>query len=130
MPVLSNTKVSTQASVSKAASLRTNTPPLAKVPALASMAAGVANDNAHGQVTTSTATATISAWAGSCGHHHAAAPNAANKTKAKNGLAIRSASTAAWGLVVEALCIKATIWAKRVASAMRTTRINTVVLRL
>jgi hypothetical protein len=32
------------------------------------MAAGVAKDKAHGQVTTKTATATISAWAGLVGH--------------------------------------------------------------
>jgi hypothetical protein len=32
------------------------------------MAAGVAKDKAHGQVTINTATATMSAWAGSVGH--------------------------------------------------------------
>jgi hypothetical protein len=50
---------------SSACRRRTSTPRRANAPALASMAAGVASDSAHGQVTTSTATATISAWPGS-----------------------------------------------------------------
>ena len=68
VPVLSNMTVSTLANASKASSLRTNTPRRAKAPAAASMAAGVASDKAQGQVTTNTATATISAWPGSCRH--------------------------------------------------------------
>ena len=61
VPVLSNTRVSTVARLSNACNLRTSTPLRASDPAAASMAAGVARDSAHGQVTTSTATATISA---------------------------------------------------------------------
>ena len=68
VPVLSNTTVLTVASASSPCRRRTSTPRRAKAPALASMAAGVASDNAQGQVTISTATATISAWLGSCVH--------------------------------------------------------------
>ena len=48
-----------------AAKRRTSTPLRAKAPAVASMAAGVAKDKAQGQVTINTATATITACAGS-----------------------------------------------------------------
>jgi hypothetical protein len=53
---------------SNASKRRTNTPRLAKFPAADNMAAGVANDKAHGQVTTNTATATIKACPGSRPH--------------------------------------------------------------
>jgi hypothetical protein len=43
------------------------------------MAAGVASDNAHGHVTTNTATATINAWPGLVGHQYSA-DKAANTT--------------------------------------------------
>ena len=68
VPVLSNTMVSTWASASSPCRLRTSTPWRASVPAAVSMATGVASDSAHGQVTMSTATATISACPGSDGH--------------------------------------------------------------
>jgi len=75
------------------------------------MAAGVASESAHGQVTISTATATIRAWAGLCGHHQAAARPAAINTPSKKGRAMRSANKASRGLANEAWSIKATIWA-------------------
>ena len=68
VPVLSNTTVSTPAKVSMACKRRTSTPWRASKPALVSMAVGVASDKAHGQVTTSTATAAMMARAGSVGH--------------------------------------------------------------
>ena len=73
------------------------------------MAVGVASDKAHGQVTTSTATAAIKARAGSVLHQKAAAPPAASKTNHKNGLATRSASKASRGLSTDARSISATI---------------------
>ena len=130
VPVLSNTTVSTCASASKACRRRTNIPPPARRPAAASMAAGVASDRAQGQVTTNTDTATISARSGSLSHHHRAAPAALSITPTKNGLARRSASSASVGLVLEAASIRATIWAKRVLSATRCTRTQSVEPRL
>ncbi|MCY1551258.1 hypothetical protein D9M68_875750 [compost metagenome] len=61
VPVLSNTTALMLAKVSNACSRRTSTPRRASAPAELSMAAGVASDSAHGQVTMSTATATASA---------------------------------------------------------------------
>ena len=61
VPVLSNTTVSISASPCKDCNSRTSTPPRANRPALASIAAGVASDRAHGQVTIKTETATIKA---------------------------------------------------------------------
>ena len=75
------------------------------------MAAGVASDSAHGQVTTRIATAIIMAWPGSLGHHHTAAATAASTTNTRNGLASRSASCATVGLLTEACSIKDTICA-------------------
>jgi hypothetical protein len=73
------------------------------------MAAGVAKDKAHGQVTMSTDTATISAWPGEVDHAKAALKAAANNTAHKKGLATLSAKAAKRGLCSEALCIKPTI---------------------
>jgi hypothetical protein len=78
------------------------------------MAAGVASDNAQGQVTMSTDTATIKACEGLCCHHQAAANPAKSKTPHKKGLATRSANKAMLGLDTEALSIKVTIWPNRV----------------
>ena len=60
--------VSMVARFCKADKRRTSTPLRANAPAVANMAAGVAKDKAQGQVTISTATATITACAGSVGH--------------------------------------------------------------
>jgi hypothetical protein len=68
VPVLSKITVSIWARFCRALRRRTSTPLRAKAPAVASMAAGVASDKAQGQVTISTATATITACAGSVGH--------------------------------------------------------------
>ena len=103
--------MSTCAKASSACSRRTSTPLLASAPALASMAAGVASDSAQGQVTTRIATAIISAWPGSVGHHQMQASPAASSTKIRKGLARRSASNAICGLLVEACSISATICA-------------------
>ena len=109
VPVLSNTKVSTRASASMAPSLRTSTPARASAPAAASMAVGVARDRAQGQVTTKMATAVITPRCGSTVHHHAPAPAASSKTMSKKGRAMRSASAAISGLVVEAATMSAAI---------------------
>ena len=114
VPVLSNTSASTLARASSPCRLRTSTPWRASVPAAVNMATGVAKDKAHGQVTISTATATISAWPGSEGHHQTTASPAASNTAKRKGRAIRSASWARRGFCNEALSIKARIWAKRV----------------
>ena len=110
VPVLSKMTVSMLARDSIACMRRTSTPRLASAPAVVSMAVGVASDSAQGQVTTSTATAAIKARAGSVRHQNAAAKTAASNTKARKGLAIRSASNARRGLSVAACAISATIW--------------------
>ena len=94
------------------------------------MATGVANDKAHGQVTISTATATMSAWPGSVGHHQTAAKPAATSTPTRKGRAMRSASWAKRGFCSEALSISATICAKRVPSPTPCTRTSTAACRL
>ena len=109
VPVLSKMTVSTLANICKACKRLSNTPPLANAPAVANMAAGVAKDNAQGQVTMSTETATIRACAGLCCQPHRAAKPAAKSTPHKNGLATLSAIKAMLGLDTEALSIKATI---------------------
>ena len=111
VPVLSKTTVSTPASASSACKRRTSTPRRAIQPALASRAAGVASDRAQGQVTTRMETATISARAGSCGHHPAQAAPAASSTASKKGRAILSARRATPGLLLAACSISATICA-------------------
>ena len=130
VPVLSNTTVSICARASSPCRLRTSTPCRASVPAAVNIATGVANDNAQGQVTMSTATATISACPGSLGHHQAAAAKAASNTATKNGLAMRSASWARRGFCRPALSIKATICAKRVWAPTHSTRTSTDDCRL
>ena len=116
VPVLSKTRVSTPARASRPCRLRTSTPPRASVPAAVSMATGVASDSAQGQVTISTAAATISAWLGLAGHHQAAASAAAASTAIRNGRATRSASCARRGFCSEALSISDTICANCVPS--------------
>ena len=111
VPVLSQTTRSTSAMASSDCKSRTKTPWRARFPAAASIAAGVAKDKAHGQVTINTATATISACPGLDDHDHAAAPMAANNTIHKKGLAQRSAKRAKRGLLRAADAIKATVWA-------------------
>ena len=130
VPVLSNTTVSIVASDSRACRLRTRTPSRAKAPAAESMATGVAKDSAQGQVTISTATATIRACCGSLGHHHTSAASAASSTKTRKGRATRSASWANRGFCSEALSISATISANRVSAPTRSTRISTADSRL
>ena len=61
VPVLSNTTVSTFASVSSAVALLTRTPTSAPRPVATMMAVGVASPIAHGHAITSTATALVSA---------------------------------------------------------------------
>ncbi len=78
---------------------------------MVNIAAGVAKDNAHGQVTINTATAVINARLGSTCQKYNAVPAAANKTNNKNGWAIRSAKIAKRGFSTEARSIKATICA-------------------
>ena len=109
VPVLSNTTASTRASDSKDCTSRSNTPWRARLPAAASMAAGVANDKAQGQVTINTDTATIMALPGDSPQAQTAASAATTSTASKNGLAMRSASAASRGLCNEAVCIKFTI---------------------
>ena len=111
VPVLSKMTVSILASDSIACILRTSTPWRASNPAEVNIAVGVASDSAHGQVTTSTATAAISARDGSVGHQNTTAKAAASNTKIRNGFATRSASTARRGFSVAACAINATIWA-------------------
>ena len=111
VPVLSNTMLSICERLSNACKRRTKIPLRANPPAAAKSAAGVANDNAQGQVTISTETAIITALAGSVCHHHTAAPNADNNTISKKGLASLSAYCAKRGLSTEACSIKSTICA-------------------
>ena len=73
------------------------------------MAVGVAKESAQGQVTTRIATAVITPRCGSTIHHQAPAPAANNKTMMRNGRAMRSASAAISGLVVDAATISAAI---------------------
>ena len=130
VPVLSKTSVSTFDRVSSACKLRTMVPLRASAPAAANMAAGVASDRAHGHVTTKTATATIKACPGSRLHHHAHDAAAASSTPMRNGLARRSAIMATCGLELDALSIKATIWANRVSAPTRSSLTRTVEFRL
>ncbi|KAF1056768.1 MAG: hypothetical protein GAK34_00116 [Delftia tsuruhatensis] len=94
------------------------------------MATGVASDSAQGQVTMSTATATIMALPGSVGHHQMAAPSAASSTTTRKGRATLSASWARRGFCSEALSIRPTIWAKRVSAPTPSTRTSTTASRL
>ncbi|MNV55541.1 hypothetical protein D3C71_1477760 [compost metagenome] len=130
VPVLSNTTVSTPASASSPCRLHTNTPWRASVPAAVNMATGVASDSAHGQVTMSTATATINAWPGSEGHQYTAANTAAKSTATRKGLAMRSASCAKRGFCSDALSISATICANRVCPPVPSTSTSTGACRL
>ena len=130
VPVLSKTTVSTSANASRPWRLRTSTPWRASVPAADNMATGVASDKAQGQVTINTDTATMSAWAGSVGHHHSAARKAASKTAIKKGRATRSATCANRGFCNDALSISATIWPKRVAGPVPCTSTSTDDCRL
>ena len=79
-----------------------STPRLAKKPALAIMADGVARVSAQGQVTISTALATSKAFTADSGHHQQALNKASSKTIAMKGLATRSAILAISGLELSA----------------------------
>ena len=125
VPVLSKNSVSTSASASIASSRRTSTPRRASAPAAASSADGAASDNAHGQVTISTATVTHTARDGSITDHAAPAIAASSSTPHRNGTAMRSAVRTSAGRCVSAPRISATTPSKRVSAPSRSTRIVT-----
>ena len=109
VPVLSKQTVSMPASDSSASKRCTRTPRRTSAPAAASSADGAASDNAHGQVTISTETATQTARDGSMNDHAAPASAARTSTPQRNGPATRSAALSTGGRSVIAVRIRRTI---------------------
>ena len=97
VPVLSNTMRSARARTSSASPRSASTPRRASAPCAAASAAGTASDSAQGQLTTSTASATSNARAGSCIRHHAYTAIAARISTVTNHPAMRSAVRAIGG---------------------------------
>ena len=130
VPVLSKMTVSIWSKLSMACKCRIKMPRFTKALALASMAAGVANDRAHGQVTINTAAAVIKAWPWPCSHSKTADSTALSKMKNKKGLATRSASCDSRGFSMAAWLINCTICPYCVDSPKVSKRMVTVAPRL
>ena len=130
VPVLSNTTCVTRASASIAWPRVTITPRRARLPTAAASAVGVASDSAHGQVTTSTATAVHSARAASVTAQYSAVAAATARTAATNHPAMRSAISTTCGRCAAARSVSRRICEARVASPARCTRITAGFKRL
>ena len=88
---------SARARVSSASARSASTPSFASPPCAAASAAGTASDSAQGQLTTSTASATSKARAGSCTRHHAYTAMATTISAPTNHAEMRSAARASGG---------------------------------
>ena len=97
MPVLSKMTSVTRDRRVKASALSGNTPSFDNRPFAAASAAGMANDNAHGQLTTKTASITSNARSGAWMRHNTYTAHAAITSATTNHAAILSANSASFG---------------------------------